>query len=109
MPLSTRPLTWGVMATLLSVASFGHAGRADPVMSAAPPDAVYCSGCLCDDEPPPMDIPGAWQLTGGTLGGRPVLKFMPLERHAARSATCGRSSSTPVTTPRPSGLAPTLM
>lgn len=49
----------------------------EPARPTAPAEVTYCSGCLCDDTPPQMSVPGVWLPSGGMLAGRVVLKFVP--------------------------------
>ncbi|MBN8944262.1 MAG: hypothetical protein J0H01_32445 [Rhizobiales bacterium] len=76
-------------AATLVVAGFFVSGSAPLAAAPAVPVPVtYCSGCLCDDTPPSMSVPGDWLPSGGMLGGRIVLKFVPREQPARIASSC---------------------
>lgn len=64
---------------------------AEPARSTRPAEVTYCSGCLCDDTPPQMSVPGAWLPSGGMLAGRIVLKFVPRDQDVRVAGSCGRA------------------
>ena len=75
-------------ATTLVVAGFFMSGAASSATAITPANVTYCSGCLCDDSPPRMSVPGDWLPSGGMLGGRVVLKFVPRDQGARLASSC---------------------
>ncbi|KAF0137063.1 MAG: hypothetical protein FD152_718 [Xanthobacteraceae bacterium] len=71
MPLTT--LAGLVPATLALAATLGLPGDAPRAPAAS---VLYCTGCLCQEDPPVMATPGEWVPTG-RMGARITLRFRP--------------------------------
>ncbi|QCI63426.1 hypothetical protein [Phreatobacter stygius] len=74
-------------ATVVAAGLFLFAGGS-AAAPAGPGYFTYCSGCLCEDTAPEMRVPGDWRPSGGMLGGRIVLKFVPRDETARLASSC---------------------